>query len=643
MRRTVVALLLLVTAAACVGQDDSILVLKKSATASGPAYEGGKVQFLDVWLEDQLVHYAEPGEIPLRLSIKYNVLETAPVLLNSRFGTEYWLLHNFETDQTSALYTWEDMDISKPGEAVVTVDRAVPNERYGPLPFKGLVGVRGHYYFLIDRPNREYIGAIRPPAFFDRPSVVAKLHCTLANLTDFSLQFAECQSTWQPGGTFRARLTVTDADGDNFPVIQMPATAEAGDWQTELTVQLDYLHQPTGWIVCKLPDGAAPERVAVKAMVSIMAPDGPTVREVAASFDRGTGQASEEEMSSGPPVVELPRNAEGVVRETRAAWMWGSTILTPEDTDAVVARAKQAGINVLVVCLTGGDRFLPKSDLWPQRDDLPEGYDPLADLIEKSHETGMEVHPWFSVMYRRQAFRDGFGSNIDMIDENGKLRKLGADVHRPEYRDFVVDLMVGVARDYEVDGIHLDYIRTMGRCYCDTCRAEFEEQFGKPLAEATDEDWGAWQKEAIADVVRRTAEGVREVRPNAIMSAAVFSNMSGGAGQGQDAQAWARQGWIDMVMPMDYKVQTLELRSSERTWLEAMDDADRLVTGLSLYMRSGSEALSRPAELVAEQVQLIRSMGIHGYSLFRFGIMSDEQLEMLETEVNQEPAVPYFR
>jgi hypothetical protein len=90
-------------------------------------------------------------------------------------------------------------------------------------------------------------------------------------------------------------------------------------------------------------------------------------------------------------------------------------------------------------------------------------------------------------------------------------------------------------------------------------------------------------------------------------------------------------------------MQSLQVRANERRFLEALDDDDSLVTGLSLYQRSGSQTSSRPAELVREQIELVRSMGIHGYCLFAFGHFSDEQLDLLRDEVNTEEAVPFFR
>jgi len=630
----------------CMAQDEGAILEVKGRGAEGrEAYQGGgKVKFLDTSVGAQLIHYDGDKELALPLTIKYEVLEPAPILLTSRMGTEYWRLFHFEHETMAAMYTNERIDLSKVGERTAAPEglRAWFDESRGPLPGKGLVGIRGHYYFLVDQPDGQWLDVVNPPPFFDRAEVARKLTFTLANLTKFALALSEVQSTWEPGGPLRVKLTVTDADGDQLPVVNAPLTASAGDWEGKLETEWGLLQVPTGWMRGTLPEGEAPAEIAVEGTVQVVTPDGPKSLEVATTYRRGEGQVTAEQMQVAQKGYELPRNAQGVIRETRALWVSGRDIMTREGTDALVARAKEAGLNVLIPDIFVRDSFVAKSDLQPTAGGVEEGLDPLAYLIEKAHAVGLEVHPWFCVTYRDKHFRARL-PGVDMIDENGEVKSLGADVHRPEYRDFIVKLMVGVARDYEVDGIHLDYIRTMGRCYCDKCKAEFQQKFGKPLTEATDEEWVAWQREAIGDIVRRTAEGVRKVRPKAIMSAAVFSNMAGGASQGQDPAEWARQGWLDVVIPMDYAMQSLVVRTNEKQFLKALDDDDQLVTGLSLYMRSGGKALSRRPELVKEQIQLVRSMGIHGYCLFVHSYLNDDITEMLKTDVNPEPAVPYFR
>lgn len=651
MRKTaIVAMGLLVLLAVTAGaQDAAVLEVKGRGVEGKPAYDGGGVvKFLDASVDAQIVHYTgdDQEKIALPLSIHYEVLEAAPIVLASPFGTEFWRLYDFGAETMTAMYADEKIDLSRPGQHTAKATLAWFGSRYGALPTGGLVGIRGHHYFLIDQAEGRWIDVTDPPPFFDQKEIARNLTFTLADLSNSSLAISEIQSTWEPGGPLRLKVTVTDAQGDVFPVVNVPLIATAGDWRTELATEWGPLSEPTGWLRGELPD-PVPGRIGVEGNITIQMPQGLRRRHVAVRFNQGDGRVSADEFKIAHQGFRLPRSAEGTIRETRAVWVSSSDLATAESIDRVVDRSTRAGLNTLVPLVFVRNGLLAKSRLMPMSGRVEEGLDPLLHLIQKAHAAGLEVHPWFCVTYRDRHFREWFrrehGTEVDMIDPKGKTISLGADVHRPEYRQFIVDLMVGVARDYEVDGIHLDYIRSMGQCFCEECRAEFARRFGKPLAGADEKAWIEWQREAIGEIVERTAKGVRKVRPEAKMSAAVFSSMQGGAVQGQDPTAWAREGWIDLVIPMDYQMQTLQARANERQFLEALDEDDKLVTGLSLYMRSGSEVMSRPPELVREQIQLVRRMGIHGYCLFAFSHLSDEQLETLRDDVNGEAAVPYFR
>ena len=648
MRRVTNSVLLTLLVVAVAGAEDpAVLKVKGRGSQGNAAYDGGGVvRFLDASMAAQLVHYDGGAAIGLPLEVQYDVIESAPILLTSRMGTEYWRLYNFENETMSAVYTDEKISLAQTGRHLARSDRARFATGYGPLPSPGLVGFRGHYYFLIDQPDGKWLDVVGPPPFFDRPELARKLTFTLSDLSEFSLSISEVQSTWESGGPLRVRLVVTDARGRVLPVVGASIGATAGDWNMKLDTHWGLLDEPTGWMCGHLPR-VVPQRITFSATVAVRTPEKLEDREVTATFRRGDGQVGREAFDVAEAGYQLPRDAAGTIRETRAIWVSSSDVLTPENVDGLVERCRQARLNTLVVSIFVRNSLVAKSDLMPMGKNVAEGFDPLGYLIEKARAADIEVHPWFCATYRDRHFRSWFhqqrGVNVDMIDKSGKPISLGADVHRPEYRDFMVDLMVGVARDYPVDGIHLDYIRTMGRCYCDKCRREFAEEYAKPLGEATDEEWVAWQRGAIGEIVRRTAQGVRPVRPEAIMSAAVFSNMSSGASQGQDPGGWANAGWIDVVMPMDYQMQTLYVRSNERAFLAALDDDHKLATGLSLYMRSGSEVMSRPPDLVRQQIELLRRMGIHGYCLFAFSHLSDEQSAIIRDELNSESAVPYFR
>ncbi|MHB8898487.1 MAG: glycoside hydrolase family 10 protein [Thermoguttaceae bacterium] len=650
MRHTLVLVLLPVLSAIAgrsPGQDPATLKVTGRGVEGRPAYrQGGVVQFTGVSLGAQVVHFDAEKRVSLPLAVRYNVIEPAPILLTSRMGTEYWNLYDFDAEAMAAMYADQKIDLSAPGSHTARATRGWFGKYYGPLPQSGLVGIRGHGYFLIERPGGEWIDVVDPPPFLDQPSVVRDLTFTLADLSRYELAVSEVQSSWQPGGPFRVRLVVRDGQGRTLPVIGAPLVASAGPWQAPLATEWTPLGEPTGWMRAALP-GPVPDQVAISGQVTLATAGAIETRKVAADFSRGTGLVSDDQLKIAEQGYQLPRGKDGVIREIRAVWVGSDDFKTAEGVDRVVARCIQARLNVIIPDIFVRNGFYARSDLIPTAREIREGFDPLESLITKAHAAGLEVHPWFCVTYRdgrfRKWFAEKYGRTVDMFDPQGKVLAEGADVHRPEYRQFIVDLMVGVARDYQVDGIHLDYIRTMGRCHCPDCRKEFAAAHGAGLDAATDDQWVGWQRQAIGDIVERTAAGVRKARPAALMSAAVFSSMPGGASQGQDPAGWAERGWIDLVLPMDYQMQTLQVRSNERRFLDAMDDDNRLVTGLSLYMRTEDGAHSRPPELVLEQIELVRRMGIHGYCLFALNHLSDEQLEALREKANAEPAKPFYR
>jgi uncharacterized lipoprotein YddW (UPF0748 family) len=629
------------------GQDVATLKVEGRGVEGRAAYRGGGiVKFLDVQLGAQVVHY-KPGEgLSWPMEITYDVLEPAPVLLTSRLGTEHWRLYHFATETMSALYTDEKIDLAQPGRKTAKATKAHFGKSYGPLPNSGLVGIRGHYYFLIEQPNGQWLDVTDPPAFFDQTEPAQRLTVTLADVSRFELSIPTIQSTWKPGGPFRVRLAVTDASGEMHPVVNAPLVAASGDWRTVLTTSWTPLNEPTGWMVGTLP-AALPEALTVTGTVTVATPAGLQQREVSVCFPHGTGLVGDDEFKIATQGYQMPRNAAGLVRETRGIWVSTSDIATAADIDQLVDRCQSAGLNTIIPDIFVRNTFVATSKLMPTADSVGKYFDPLRYLIEKAHAARFEVHPWFCVTYRDRHFRrwftDKFGTSVDMLDKDGKVIDLGADVHRPEYRQFIVDLMVGVARDYPVDGIHLDYIRSMDCCFCNACKKEFAQQYAKPLTEATEDDWVRWQRQAIGDIVDRTAKGVRQARPDAKMSAAVFANLKGGASQGQDPAAWAQAGWMDVIIPMDYQMQALQVRANERQFLAALTNDDQLVTGLSLYMRAGGAVSSRPPELVMQQIELVRRMGIRGYCLFAYSHLSEPQLKMLRERINTEPAVPYFR
>lgn len=96
-----------------------------------------------------------------------------------------------------------------------------------------------------------------------------------------------------------------------------------------------------------------------------------------------------------PAVIAGP----SVAAEMRGVWVdaFHPGFKTPEQTTAMVAKAKDCRFNALFVQVRKRGDVYYTSTIEPMAKDVAPGYDPLADVIKKAHEAGLEVHAWISV------------------------------------------------------------------------------------------------------------------------------------------------------------------------------------------------------------------------------------------------------
>ncbi len=281
--------------------------------------------------------------------------------------------------------------------------------------------------------------------------------------------------------------------------------------------------------------------------------------------------------------------------EFRGAWVsgWHDGFLTPEQADETTRLAKQANLNALFIQVRKvGDAYY-RSSFEPRATNFsgsPE-YDPLAYIIEKAHAEGIEVHVWINVF---RVWANGQPSDPqhvalrfpDWISRryNGETTAsdgLFLDPGIPEVCDYTLNIVMDIVKAYNIDGVHLDYIRYAGRDYgyAPTAVARFNEEnnrCGEPSPE--DPEWCQWRREQVTSLVRRIYKAVKKEKPNVKVSAAVVC-WGSGAGKfeksapyvkvHQDWLSWLKLGYVDAVIPMNYKNETSVLEAKwYREWLD---------------------------------------------------------------------------
>jgi uncharacterized lipoprotein YddW (UPF0748 family) len=320
----------------------------------------------------------------------------------------------------------------------------------------------------------------------------------------------------------------------------------------------------------------------------------------------------------------------GTVVEGRAVWAHPSSVaFNDSSTIAFVEHCKKANINLIVLLVEFSDK-----QVYYHSKKFPEtlvpafkNFDPLAAVIREAHKRGIRVHAWLCdftqstdgpVMQKHPewAMRNPEGK----IPSQAELLGGGVPYYinwmcparRPGYTDqWLLPMIEEIVRDYDVDGIHHDYVRYPGDvapdsyCFCDYCLDEmlkyahlYYETFpdsvfpvtpALPKAEANwwsdptvkPKGWDQWDRkkkaefflkgsfmkggpsdmdyffyayrqDAIDRFAREAWERASAIKPNIEFSAAVFKNpMASGRFIGQRWTDFSP--WVDVMMPMVYR------------------------------------------------------------------------------------------
>jgi|GEM_PF-558779 len=335
---------------------------------------------------------------------------------------------------------------------------------------------------------------------------------------------------------------------------------------------------------------------------------------------------------------------------------------SPRAADRIIHRAKKAGFNVYIPCVWHGEWTCFPSRRAAMHPGLRRGHDPLAYLIAKAHSEGMEVHPWFTVARRE-------GPRVDTDYREGAWEN-AYDVHNERFRRFIVDLMLEVVEKYPVDGINLDYIRSMGICKSRKCVDEYFRETGRSLihdaaeAERYNDTKGtssviAWNREAVTAIVRDFSKRAKALRKGLIVSVDAVPSQFFLLLQGQDSIRWANEGLIDVIYYMDYaKHPDVKAVDESR---KKLSNPDRLTVLFSTYdpldknlipqrsrtrvkaIEGDTAIVSRSGSLLADYVLLARTMWPRsGIAFYHAKQLSDEQVSTLSEAVFNSPAHPLW-
>jgi uncharacterized lipoprotein YddW (UPF0748 family) len=369
--------------------------------------------------------------------------------------------------------------------------------------------------------------------------------------------------------------------------------------------------------------------------------------------------------------VPAPARVAPPPNEVRAIWVVRTTLTSPEKIRAMVQAATDNGFNTIIVQVRGrGDAYY-RSRREPRAAELkdqPADFDPLALTLSEAKQRGLKVHAWVNTSLL---------ANLDSLptDPNHVYHKhpewlavprpIAADLYQmsprdpryrtrilewskanraelegiytgpanPRVRQHIYDIWMDILKNYDVDGLHFDYVRLASPDF-DYSRTSLEkfrkwlepklstqerrqlmqESKQNPLA-APDifaAKFADFQREHITMLVERIYRGVKQRKPHVTVSAAVFANDENAyTRRFQDWRRWLSMGILDVACPMAYSTDTAVFKKQVEIATASAHSAGRNVW-------AGIGAYRIPVESTVEKINVARGLGADGIVLFSY-------------------------
>ncbi len=308
--------------------------------------------------------------------------------------------------------------------------------------------------------------------------------------------------------------------------------------------------------------------------------------------------------------------------DCRYFWLVRNGLSSSGSVDSLLDVAANAGANGLFVQVVGRGEAYYRSGILPPAP-RRENFDPLAYVIMKAHARGMEVHAWINAfLVWSDDVPPGNAAHVwhshpewFVMDRYGRSTRdysrveceaggiVGATLSPaiPEVREFVASIACEIARNYDVDGIHLDYIRYPGEYFGFEPAAVgvFRLRTGMDPRDVYRREggtrrvrdaWASWKRECVTATVEAVRAALRSCAPGVMLSAAVMADPTEAASRFScDWISWLEYGLVDFVCPMAYT--TNAARAVELAETVTAAAPRRVVYGIGIFNQSLSSAL----------------------------------------------------
>lgn len=275
-------------------------------------------------------------------------------------------------------------------------------------------------------------------------------------------------------------------------------------------------------------------------------------------------------------------------------------------------------------------------------------YDPLAFAVEECHKRGLECHAWVvafpicKVPTARALGKQALPKKRpDLCKRCGDLWMMDPGV--PGTADYLAQICAEIVTNYDVDGIHLDYIRYPEREIRFNDHVTYKK-YGKGQNRL------AWRRDNVTRCVEAIHRAIKQIRPWVRLTCAPIGkhddlNRQSSYGWNartavaQDAQQWLRTHTMDALFPMMY-FDGVHFYPFAADWQENCY-GHPVVPGLGIYFLN-PKLRGWDLSVVQRQMNVSRWLGLGGHAFFRAKFLLDNEKGLYDWVKEECYAAPAF-
>ncbi|WP_286850177.1 MULTISPECIES: family 10 glycosylhydrolase [unclassified Proteiniphilum] len=152
-----------------------------------------------------------------------------------------------------------------------------------------------------------------------------------------------------------------------------------------------------------------------------------------------------------------------------------------------------------------------------------------------------------------------------------------------------------------------------------------------PMGEKRKE-WIDWRASHLKELFREVNRMVKKTNPKLLVTAASGVGPQQYCGIYRDSRDLLSENIVDYIFPMNYtdRLDILKDILDEQALYTPGGMTERIFPGLKLYTRKNDTTVPMDAEIVDQQLKMVKQYGYRGFCLFAYSYFSDEMIDVIQ-------------